>query len=78
MNVRALTTGMNIFEIHSFEADRVHGQSNLRTIPDGWRVFKTIMRERLKPRRTASPSMRAATRVDTFTYLGEHRVGEQQ
>lgn len=46
MNVRALKAGLRVMEIHSFELERIHGSSNLRTFPDGWRVLKTIMRER--------------------------------
>jgi glycosyltransferase involved in cell wall biosynthesis len=45
MNVRALGRGLKIVEIPSFEAVRIHGESNLRTFPDGWRVTKTILRE---------------------------------
>ena len=44
MNVQALTTGLVIHEVPSVEAARIHGVSNLRTIPDGWRVLKTIIR----------------------------------
>lgn len=47
MNVRALKAGLKIIEIPSFEAARIHGNSNLKTIPDGWRVLKTIFREAL-------------------------------
>lgn len=47
MNLRALRAGLRIIEVPSFEADRIHGTSNLRTFPDGWRVLKTIMKERL-------------------------------
>jgi glycosyltransferase involved in cell wall biosynthesis len=47
MNIRALTSGLKVSEVPSFEAERLHGQSNLRTFPDGWRVLKTIFRERL-------------------------------
>jgi hypothetical protein len=39
-----------VAEVPSFEADRVHGVSNLRTFPDGWRVLKTIVGEWLKLR----------------------------
>lgn len=46
MNVRALRVGLKVAEIPSFEARRIHGSSNLRTIPDGWRVLKTILKER--------------------------------
>lgn len=45
MNVRALYHGLRVAEIPSFESDRVYGESNLRTFPDGWRVLKTIFRE---------------------------------
>ncbi|MCA1668819.1 MAG: glycosyltransferase family 2 protein [Thermomicrobia bacterium] len=51
MNVRALGRGLAVVEVPSFEAERVFGTSNLRTIPDGWRVLKTIFREQA-PRRT--------------------------
>ena len=47
LNVRALKHGLKIVEVASFESERIHGTSNLRAIPDGWRVLKTILRERL-------------------------------
>jgi glycosyltransferase involved in cell wall biosynthesis len=47
MNVSALAANLRIYEVPSFEAQRIHGSSNLRTIPDGWRVLKTIITERL-------------------------------
>lgn len=50
--LRALRTGLKVAEIPSFEQKRFYGKSNLRTIPDGWRVLKTIVRERVRrPRR---------------------------
>lgn len=45
MNVRALRAGLAVVEVPSFEAKRIHGESNLRTFPDGWRVLKAIGRE---------------------------------
>ncbi len=45
LNLRALKAGLNIAEIPSFEAKRIHGKSHLRTFPDGWRVLKTIFIE---------------------------------
>lgn len=48
MNIRALRAGLKIAEVPSFEAERVHGTGRLKTIPDGWRVLKTIVRERLQ------------------------------
>jgi hypothetical protein len=55
MNVRALQVGLKVAEVPSFEAPRVHGVGRLRTIPDGWRVLKTLCRE------WVSPVPRAAT-----------------
>lgn len=46
MNVRAPRAGLNVIEVPSSECRRVYGSSRLRTIPDGWRVLKTIARER--------------------------------
>lgn len=47
MNIRALEAGLKIAEVPSFEAARIYGMSHLRAIPDGWRVLKTIVKERL-------------------------------
>jgi glycosyltransferase involved in cell wall biosynthesis len=49
MSVRALAAGLKVAEVPSFESRRLHGKSNLRTIPDGWGVLKTILRERMRP-----------------------------
>jgi glycosyltransferase involved in cell wall biosynthesis len=51
MNVRALRAGLKVAEVPSFEAARVYGEGRLRTIPDGWRVLKTIYREHRAPQR---------------------------
>ena len=45
MNIRALRVGLRVAEVPSFEAPRVYGVGRLRTIPDGWRVLKTIFKE---------------------------------
>jgi glycosyltransferase involved in cell wall biosynthesis len=50
INVRALKNRLKIVEVASFEAPRISGLSNLRAIPDGWRVLKTILRERVLSR----------------------------
>jgi glycosyltransferase involved in cell wall biosynthesis len=50
MNVRALQAGLKVAEVPSFEAERLHGRSRLKTIPDGWRVLKTIWREWASPK----------------------------
>lgn len=46
LNIRALRAGLKIAEVPSFESNRVHGFSNLSATRDGWRVLKTILRER--------------------------------
>ena len=46
MNIRALRAGLKIMEVPSFEDRRVTGVGRLRTVPDGWRVLRTIWRER--------------------------------
>jgi glycosyltransferase involved in cell wall biosynthesis len=52
INIRVARAGLQIREVASFERDRIHGESNLRTFRDGWRVLRTILRERM--RRTTS------------------------
>jgi glycosyltransferase involved in cell wall biosynthesis len=49
MSVRALKARLNVVEVHSFEAKRLHGESHLRALPDGFRVLRTIVRERIAP-----------------------------
>jgi glycosyltransferase involved in cell wall biosynthesis len=46
MNIRALKARLRVVEVASFERCRLHGASKLRTVADGWRVLKTIFRER--------------------------------
>ena len=55
MNVRALRNGLKIAEVPGFETLRVYGTGHLRTIPDGWRVLKTIIREWFKRRSQQMP-----------------------
>lgn len=56
MNVRALRVGLKVAEVPSFEAPRVYGEGRLRTFPDGWRVLKTIYRERRFPLKLIVPA----------------------
>jgi len=48
INIRVARAGLAIAEVPSFEEDRIHGESNLRTFRDGFRVLRTIFRERLQ------------------------------
>jgi hypothetical protein len=47
MSVRAAKAGLTVFEVASYEFCRLYGASNLKTFRDGWRVLRTIFRERL-------------------------------
>jgi glycosyltransferase involved in cell wall biosynthesis len=57
MSVRALKARLRIAEVPSFERRRIHGKSNLRAVPDGWMILKTILRERFsrRPRPGVAP-----------------------
>ena len=43
--LRIQKAGLKIVEVASVEQRRIHGQSNLRTFKDGWRVLKVILHE---------------------------------
>jgi glycosyltransferase involved in cell wall biosynthesis len=45
INLRIAGAGMKITEVPSFESNRLHGQSNLKTFRDGFRVLGTILTE---------------------------------
>lgn len=65
MNIQALRAGLTVSEVPSLEFRRLHGTSNLRTIPDGWRVLRTIIRlGSARPRRV--PASGSRRRRQTF------------
>jgi glycosyltransferase involved in cell wall biosynthesis len=45
INVRIAKAGLIVHEVPSYENIRLHGSSNLRALPDGSRVLRTIVRE---------------------------------
>lgn len=45
INLRIASAGMKITEVPSYEANRISGQSNLKTFRDGFRVLGTILGE---------------------------------
>jgi glycosyltransferase involved in cell wall biosynthesis len=51
LNFRTLAAGLRVVEIASFESQRIHGESHLRTFSDGFRVLRTIARERRRATR---------------------------
>ncbi|MDQ6673870.1 MAG: glycosyltransferase family 2 protein [Chloroflexota bacterium] len=65
LNIRALRHGMRVAEVPSFESRRVYGTGRLRTIPDGWRVLKALLREGWNHhvRRSLEPALEPASGV---------------
>jgi glycosyltransferase involved in cell wall biosynthesis len=51
INCRFAGAGLSITEVPSVERRRIHGESNLRAIPDGWRILRTLRTERARVRR---------------------------
>jgi len=54
--VKAQRAGFSIAEIPSFESPRRFGNSNLNTFRDGWRVLRSLIRERFATRVQPQPS----------------------
>jgi hypothetical protein len=54
INIRAAVDGMKVGEVASVEHARIHGETNLNTFRDGFRVLRTIFSEygRMRRRRT--------------------------
>ena len=48
--IRAVSAGLIVHDVPSFEHRRRNGTSNLRAGRDGLRLFRTILAERLRPR----------------------------
>lgn len=61
INVRIARSGLLIREVGSHEGKRIHGRSNLNAFSDGWRVLRTIDRER-REHRAVVRSTRIAAR----------------
>jgi glycosyltransferase involved in cell wall biosynthesis len=57
LSIRSAKSGLRVAEVPSLEAARLHGQSNLRTFRDGFRVLRAILREyRSAPPESQVPS----------------------
>jgi glycosyltransferase involved in cell wall biosynthesis len=58
INIRAAADGMRVGEVGSIEHARIHGQSNLNTFRDGFRVLRTIFSEygRMRRNRRTAPA----------------------
>ena len=61
IHLRMHMANFKIAEVPSFEYRRIHGESNLHTFRDGWRVLKTILKEhsrKVSPRPLPAPYLR--------------------
>ncbi|HWE64623.1 MAG TPA: glycosyltransferase family 2 protein [Chloroflexota bacterium] len=67
INCRIAKAPLLVYEVPSHEGKRIYGASNLHALRDGWRVLRTILRER---RRAQRPAPRAQvvcwTEADTL------------
>ncbi|MEP7022245.1 MAG: glycosyltransferase family 2 protein [Actinomycetota bacterium] len=64
INVRVAHAGVRLIEVGSTERPRLHGASNLRAVPDGIRVLRTILAEHrrvLRLRRLSRSNQSALT-----------------
>lgn len=50
LNIRAARVGLEVREVPSYEAPRLHGTSNLNVVRDGFRILRVILRERFGER----------------------------
>jgi glycosyltransferase involved in cell wall biosynthesis len=57
ITVRAAHAELRIIEVASTEKARLHGASNLRAIPDGIRVLRTILAERRRLEKANRPDL---------------------
>jgi len=64
MNVRAAKAGLKVQEVPSHERNRIHGESNLHVIRDGFRVLKTIFKEWRRQPTPPKPEPAAAPTAD--------------
>jgi len=79
INCRFAAAGVRTAEVGSVELARIHGESNLRTFSDGFRVLRTIAAERSRLRsimRTAARAQRTSVAPQTrdSAVLDEERV----
>jgi glycosyltransferase involved in cell wall biosynthesis len=74
IHLRVHQANLKIVEVPSIEYCRIYGKSNLCAFSDGWRVLKTILRERL---RTLLFSPRPRQRV-TSSYIVELPVAPEE
>jgi glycosyltransferase involved in cell wall biosynthesis len=76
INVRIAKARLQVVEVPSYEASRVHGVSNLHAFRDGWRVLKTIVLERFTAVQVAEVSQEPNEKQESWN--GEDRRSNQE
>ncbi len=71
MNIRAAKARLRIAEVPSFEARRVHGESNLSVVRDGLRILRTIVNERRRTRHYGRPERLGVASPDVHAWPRE-------
>jgi glycosyltransferase involved in cell wall biosynthesis len=64
MNVRAAKAGLKVHEVPSHERNRIHGESNLHVVRDGFRVLRTILTEWKRQPTPPQPEPKATPAAD--------------
>jgi len=77
INARIATRDLQIHEVPSVELARIHGESNLNTFRDGFRVLRTILTERFRRGTTtvATPSADTLRSTSEADDLQSHPLG---
>jgi len=70
MNVRVLVAGLRVAEVPSHEGRRIYGLSHLSTFRDGYRVLRTIVRERTQLSCCGKPALSPQPQPEVVNALG--------
>jgi glycosyltransferase involved in cell wall biosynthesis len=73
LNCRIAIAKLEVREVPSVERSRVHGESNLNAISDGWRVLKTIDTERNRAKTKRTPA-----KAQSFVPIVRGRVDRER
>jgi glycosyltransferase involved in cell wall biosynthesis len=78
LNCRIAAAELQVTEVGSVERVRVHGESNLNAVSDGFRVLKTIMAERKRRRigRVAEPVAASVPTYEPMHLVSDHYAAQ--
>jgi len=74
IHLRAHKAHLRIAEVPSVEYRRIYGKSNLRAFSDGWRVLRTIVKERSK---NFSPPLQSRNRKNLYIITDPSLIPEE-